>query len=62
MKPTQHVDARQLLTATESVRIRKLRQEQAEILARLRELEQREIASLVEPRIFAVQTCPLTAR
>jgi hypothetical protein len=58
MKPTQHVDQRRLLTAAESARIRSLRNEQASIIARLRELEQREIASLVEPRILEIQIPP----
>lgn len=56
MKPTQPAGLSRLLTVADSARIRDLRNEKADIMARLEELKDREIAHLVEPQIVPGQT------
>ena len=59
MKLTQKTGAQRLLKADDSVHIRDLRNERARILARLRDLEGREIASLVQPGMVEMQIRPM---
>jgi hypothetical protein len=62
MKPTSQAGNRLLLTAADNARIRTLSIERARIVARLRQLEEMELAASLYPQFPELSGLPIAAR